>query len=106
MYWGISIVACVFHILDRFWWQGKVLQLALVTPYLSDHYALFNNFADDLPAAYNILLSLALGVQVFWEVALLPLMYWKWGARFRRYTRIWVLFMFTHFSEFGVFAIF
>lgn len=82
MYWGISIVACVFHILDRFWWQGKVLQLALVTPYLSDHYALFNNFADDLPAAYNILLSLALGVQVFWEVALLPLMYWKWGARF------------------------
>ncbi|MGE3172795.1 MAG: hypothetical protein AB7O97_09215 [Planctomycetota bacterium] len=82
MFWGICVGAMVFHFDDPLWLRGTVLQLVMVTPYLTDHAPLFAAFRDAAPGLYDAFFTVGLFVQGAWELLLLPLMLWRWGRWF------------------------
>lgn len=82
MFGAICVDAVSFHMFDKLWLEGNVLQLMLRTPYLSDFYSLFNNFSKHYPRAFNILCMTGLYVQLIWELAMIPLSTFKWGRIF------------------------
>jgi hypothetical protein len=78
LYWTVAFSGIRFHLEDPFWHRGDVLQLALTTPYLTDHYAFFETVRDRAPVLYDRVLTLGLGVQAAWQSLLLLLFLPRW----------------------------
>ncbi|MCB0340386.1 MAG: hypothetical protein KDD53_12320, partial [Bdellovibrionales bacterium] len=81
-YWGICYVAMAFHFRDALWLDGRVLQTAFTTSYLTDFYGIFRYMAEAYPTLFDIFFTTALLVQGIWETFLLPLMFFRWGRVF------------------------
>ncbi len=75
LYWTVAFSGVRFHVFDAFWRKAEVLQLAMTLPYFSEHHAFFDQLSHNYPRAYDVLCSLGLYVQGFWQAMLLPLFY-------------------------------
>ena len=82
LFWWLCVRAMFFHLDDSVWLEGNTLQLVFSTPYLTDHYQYFQKFSESFPRIYEILCALALFIQSFWELLIIPLMYFAWGRIF------------------------
>jgi hypothetical protein len=82
LYWGVCLVAMLFHLDDEFWWKGQVLSVALTGPYLSNFHDVFRQGLEASPSLFFLVCAMGLAVQVMWETLLLPLMYFRLGRWF------------------------
>jgi hypothetical protein len=85
-YAGWSFGAVLYHVRDPYWIQGRTTEIMFVNSYLSEFYGLFRAWEHASPASLREL-SIAVGcAQTIFQLAMLPLMLTKWGAR---YVRAW-----------------
>ncbi len=82
LFWSISFGAMAFHFKDELWIRGNVLQLLLVTPYMSDVAESLASFRDAAPGLYGFLCQAGLFVQAVFELLLWPLCLFRWGRIF------------------------
>jgi len=82
LFWCICVRAMSFHFDDSYWLNGKTLQLLFHTPYLTDHYSVFQKFSEMFSGTFDLLCKLGLFIQSVWELLLFPLMYVRWGRLF------------------------
>ncbi len=75
LFWTVAFSGVRYHLFDPFWRRADVLQLAFSLPYFSDHHALFAALSRDQPELYDLVCSIGLYVQAFWQAALLPLLF-------------------------------
>lgn len=73
LYWIVTFSGVRYHLFDRFWHRGDVLQLVLTMPYFCDHHETFAAVRDRFPSAFDLLCRGGLYVQAGWQVLLLPL---------------------------------
>jgi hypothetical protein len=82
LFWTISLAAMSFHFKDELWLEGKVLQILLATPYLTDHADAAAAFRDASPVLYGALGTAAIVVQSTFELFAWPLCLFRWGRIF------------------------
>ncbi len=82
LFWSISFGAMAFHFKDSLWLKGNVLQLLMVTPYMTDLAAPMRAFRDATPQFYDALWSTAISIQSVFELLLWPLCLFRWGRIF------------------------
>jgi hypothetical protein len=82
LFWAISFAAMSFHFQDELWLEGNVLQILLVTPYLTDYADAARTFRDATPAFYGVLGTVAIVVQGTFELLVWPLCLFRWGRIF------------------------
>jgi hypothetical protein len=85
-YAGWNFQALLYHLGDPDWVGGRTTGLLFTNSYLSEFYGLFRTWEAATPRLYA-LFSQAVGVlQTCFQLAMLPLMFNRWGARF---VRLW-----------------
>lgn len=82
LFWSISFGAMAFHVKDSLWLKGNVLQLLMVTPYMTDFAELMRAFRDATPQLYDTFWSSAIMIQSVFELFLWPLCLFRWGRIF------------------------
>jgi hypothetical protein len=81
-YWSIAFGAMAFHFKDSLWIRGNVLQLLMVTPYMTDLAALMRAFRDAMPDVYDAVWRVAFVLDSVFELLLWPLCLFRWGRIF------------------------
>jgi hypothetical protein len=82
LFWMIAFAAMSFHFKDELWLEGKVLQILLATPYLTDYADAAAAFRDASPVFYGALGTAAIAVQGIFELLVWPLGLFRWGRIF------------------------
>jgi hypothetical protein len=82
LFWAIAFGAMSFHFKDELWLEGHVLQILMVTPYLTDYADAIRGFRDASPALYGALGTAAIFVQGTFELFVWPLCLFRWGRIF------------------------
>ena len=70
------------HLSDAYWTGGHTMEVVLTNSYLSKWYDAFRSLEATWPAALNALSIFLLIFQSIWQLFMLPLIYFRWGARF------------------------
>ncbi len=85
-YAGWNFQALLYHLRDPDWVGGRTAGVLFTNTYLSEFYGVFQLWEAATPGLYA-LFSQAVGVlQSSFQLAMLPLMFTRWGARF---VRLW-----------------
>ncbi len=82
LFWFVAAIASIYHVQDPNWRRAEVLQIMTVSPAWVRQYASMIAFRNAVPWAFDLFCSVALIVQLSWEMLFLPLMYWKWTRPF------------------------
>ena len=81
-YAGLSFQALLYHVGDAYWVSGQTVAVLFTSSYLSEFYGLFRAWESSTPDLYA-LFSIVVGVlQSVFQLAMLPLVMTRWGARF------------------------
>ena len=81
-YAGLNLTALLNHLRDTNWTGGSTLAVMFTNSYLSKFYMFFRAWESALPGPYLILSALIVVVQSLFQLAMVPLMATRWGARF------------------------
>ncbi|MBY0230191.1 MAG: hypothetical protein K2W96_12990, partial [Gemmataceae bacterium] len=85
LFWGVCLVAMVWHARDDYWRSGEALPMALTGPFYSDWSGRFRALAEWSPGLFWAACAAGLAVQSAWEVLLVPLVFWKPARWFVRW---------------------
>jgi hypothetical protein len=81
-YAGMNFQALLYHVGDAYWVSGQTVAVLFTSSYLSEFYGLLRAWESATPGLYA-LFSIVVGVlQSVFQLAMLPLVVTRWGARF------------------------
>jgi hypothetical protein len=86
VYAGLHFQAVLYHLRDGYWFEGRTFAVLLTSSYLSVFYEFFRSVEGWSPAAFWCVSALVVVCQTLFQVAMIPLMAWRWGAWF---VRVW-----------------
>ena len=82
LYWGLGTAAMAGHFVFDLWKNGRILELITTLPYYNDFYGQFAELRETRPVFFWLYCRVGWFLQSFWELFLLPLMYWRLGRNF------------------------
>jgi hypothetical protein len=78
----VSFGALFYHLSDQYWREGRTVGVMLTNAYLSRHYEWFRAWEAAAPGTYHAFSIASVAGQTFFQLAMLPLMWHRWGRRF------------------------
>ena len=74
--------ALLYHLRDPYWVAGRTTAVLFTNSYLSEVYGLFRFWEAAAPRVYTLFSQAVVVLQSAFQLAMLPLMLTRWGARF------------------------
>jgi hypothetical protein len=85
-YAGWSFEAVLYHVRDPYWIQGRTTEVMFVNSYLSEFYGAFRAWERASPGTLRALSMFVGSAQTLFQMAMIPLVFTRWGAVF---VRVW-----------------
>ena len=85
-YAGWNFQALLYHLRDPYWVGGRTTGVLFTNSYLSEFYGLFRMWEAANPRLYALFSQVVGVVHTSFQIAMLPMMLTRWGARF---VRLW-----------------
>ena len=82
LFWGVNFTVARVHLNDAYWVQGDALIMILTIPFLTDWYQSLVALRDFMPAFSYVIGVVAIVFQMVYELATVPLCFFKWGRVF------------------------
>jgi hypothetical protein len=82
VYAGWNFQALLYHLRDTYWISGHTMAVLLTNSYLSRFYTFFRAWESAFPGSYRFMSAVVVASQSLFQLAMIPLMATRWGARF------------------------
>jgi len=106
--------AAMFHLHDQYWLEGRTMQVMFTNSDLSSHYQFFRAWDIYWPESLHYLSWAGTRLQIFWQILMVPLCYFKigmyfvigWGLQFFIWSIVCLQLSYLSHLEFVLWAIF
>lgn len=79
---SLHFSALLFHLTDGYWVSGRTAAAMLTNSYLCRFYGVFRGVEQSIPGIYHALSVGIVIVQTFFQAAMVPLAFFRWGRWF------------------------